>query len=110
MAQNHQPGCDHPCSNRGIRKLGDGHTSDTVLNVVFGSGGILLGLALIALMLGSRGSLPGWIRWLTLICGVLALTAPFYFSAPAIPIWGIVVGAWLLVTGYSVEPAAARAA
>jgi hypothetical protein len=84
--------------------------SDTMLNVVFGSGGILLGLALIALMLGSRGSLPSWVRWLTVICGVLALTAPFYFSAPAIPIWGIVVGAWLLVSGYSPAPGATRAA
>jgi len=68
-----------------------------MLNVVFGSGGILLGAALIALMLGSRGSLPSWLRWLTLVAGVLALTTPFYFSAPAVPIWGIVVGVWLLL-------------
>src|SRR3981081_2805984 len=44
--------------------------SDTMLNVLYGSGGILLGFALIALMLGSRGTLPNWVRWLTLIAGV----------------------------------------
>jgi hypothetical protein len=71
--------------------------SDTMLNVLYGSGGILLGVALIALMLGSRGSLPNWLRWVSVVAGVLALTAPFYFSAPAIPLWSIVIGVWLLV-------------
>jgi len=71
--------------------------SDTSINVLFGSGAILLGFALIALMLGSGGSLPNWLRWATLVAGVLALTAPFYFTAPAVPLWGIVMGAWLLV-------------
>ncbi|HSS95318.1 MAG TPA: hypothetical protein VLR46_15195 [Candidatus Dormibacteraeota bacterium] len=83
--------------------------SDTILNVVYGSGGILLGFALIALMLGSRDILPNWLRWLTLIAGVLAVTAPFYFSAPAIPLWGIVIGVWLLVAGrVPISAAAAR--
>jgi hypothetical protein len=71
--------------------------SDTMINVLFGSGAILLGFALIALMLGSRGSLPNWVRWASLIAGVLAITAPFYFAAPAVPLWGIVVGVWLVV-------------
>lgn len=71
--------------------------SDTSINVLFGSGAILLGFALIALMLGSRGSLPNWLRWVSLVAGVLALTAPFYFLAPAVPLWGIVVGVYLLL-------------
>jgi hypothetical protein len=71
--------------------------SDTMINVLFGSGAILLGFALIALMLGSRGSLPNWVRWASLIAGALAITAPFYFAAPAVPLWGIVVGVWLVV-------------
>lgn len=48
--------------------------------------------------------LPIWVRWLTLIAGVLAATAPFYFSAPAIPLWGIIVGVWPVVSG-RVDPA-----
>ena len=73
--------------------------SDTSLNVLFGAGGGLLGFALIALMLGSRAMLPNWLRWVTLVAGVLAITAPFFFTAPAIPIWAIVVGIWMLAAG-----------
>ena len=73
--------------------------SDTFINVLFGSGAILLGFALIALMLGSRRILPTWLRWVSLVARVLATTAPFFFSAPAVPLWGIVVGVWLLVAG-----------
>jgi hypothetical protein len=72
--------------------------SDTSLNVLFGSGGGFLGFALIALMLGSSGILPNWLRWVTLVAGVLAITAPFFFTAPAIPVWAIVIGVWLLVS------------
>ena len=70
--------------------------SDTSKNVLFGSGGILLGFALIALMVASRGQLPNWLRWLTLIVGVLAVASPALFPAFAIPIWGIVIGVWLM--------------
>lgn len=73
--------------------------SDASLNVLFGSGGILLGFALIALVLSSRGRLPNWVRWLTLAAGVLAIGAPFFFPAFAIPIWGIVIGVWLIARG-----------
>ncbi|MBJ7600099.1 MAG: hypothetical protein DLM67_12640 [Candidatus Nephthysia bennettiae] len=73
--------------------------SDTSLNVLFGSGGGLLGFALIALMFGSGGILPNWLRWVTLVAGILATTAPFFFTAPAIPLWGIVIGVWLLASG-----------
>jgi ABC-type protease/lipase transport system fused ATPase/permease subunit len=91
-------------SVKGLRKTyGDKVVLDGVdLDIGKGEAFALLGpngAGKTTIMLGSRGSLPGWIRWPTVICGVLALTAPFYFSAPAIPIWGIVVGAWLLVTG-----------
>lgn len=73
--------------------------SDASLNVLFGSGGILLGVALIALFLSTSGRLPSWLRWVTLIAGILAIGAPFFFPAFAIPLWGIVIGVWLLLTG-----------
>jgi hypothetical protein len=75
--------------------------SDTSKNVLFGSGGILFGFALIALMPASRGLVPNWLRWLTLIVGVLALASPALFPAFAIPIWGIVIGVWLIAAGRS---------
>jgi hypothetical protein len=73
--------------------------SDTSKNVLFGSGGILLGFALIALMQASRGLLPNWLRWLTLIVGVLAVASPALFPAFAIPAWGIVIGVWVIASG-----------
>jgi hypothetical protein len=73
--------------------------SDTSINVIYGSGGFMLGFALIALMVASRGTLPGWLRWLTLIIGVLAIGAPAYLPAFAVPVWGIVVGVWLIAAG-----------
>src|ERR1700694_331578 len=75
--------------------------SDTSLNVVFGSGGFMLGFALIALMVASRGTLPNWLRWLTLVIGVLAIAAPAYFPSFGVPVWGIVMGVWLIAAGRS---------
>lgn len=72
--------------------------ADTSLNVLFGSGGILLGFAMIALFVSTPGRLPTWLRWLTLVAGILALGAPFFFPAFAIPLWGIVIGVWLLAS------------
>jgi hypothetical protein len=72
--------------------------ADTSLNVLFGSGAILLGAALITFMVGSKGTVPSWMRWFTLAAGVLAIGAPFYFPAFAIPIWGVVTGVWLLTS------------
>jgi len=48
----------------------------------------MLGFALIALFLSSRGQLPTWVRWFSLGAGFLAIGAPFFFPAFAIPIWG----------------------
>ena len=78
--------------------------SDAFLNVFFGSGGIMLGFTLIALFLSSRGRLPGWLRWITVVVGVLAIGAPFFFPAFAIPIWGIVIGVWLIAARPAPSP------
>jgi hypothetical protein len=81
--------------------------SDTSKNVLFGSGGILLGIALIALVVASRGQIPTWLRWLTLIVGVLAVASPALFPAFAIPVWGIVIGVWVIGSGRASRSAAA---
>ena len=66
----------------------------------------LLVFALIALFSSSAGRLPSWLRWGTLIAGVLALGAPFFFPAFAIPLWGIVIGVWLIFAGPPSRPSA----
>jgi hypothetical protein len=78
--------------------------SDAGLNVLFGSGGVLLGVALITLMLGTRNLLPSWLQWVTLVAGVLAIGAPFFFPALAIPLWAVIFGIWLLA-GSAARPA-----
>lgn len=79
--------------------------ADTFLNVIAGSGGFMLGFALITLMVASRGTLPGWLRWLTLATGVLTVAAPFYFPGYAIFVWAIVMGIWLIAAGGAARPA-----
>lgn len=45
---------------------------------------------------------------MTLVVGVLAIATPAYFPAPAIPIWGIVIGIWLLAARRVPLPAVAN--
>lgn len=42
--------------------------------VVFVTGGVFLGLALIALML-APGALPAWLRWSSLVAGIWFLSS-----------------------------------
>lgn len=65
---------------------------------IFGSGSALLGFGLIALMLGSRQTLPGWLRWLTLVAGLCGMAGPAFFTLFLVLVWSIIVGCWLLVT------------
>jgi len=69
------------------------------LAILFGPGSILLGIALIALFLGGRATLPAWLRWVTLIAGILGLASPAFFPWFALLIWGVVIGVWLLASG-----------
>jgi hypothetical protein len=77
--------------------------------VVFGVGGIFLGVTLIALFLGSRGALAGWLRWLTLVVGVLGLASMAWLPFFPLLLWGLVAGIWLVSAGRSgpTEPQAA---
>jgi hypothetical protein len=74
--------------------------------MIFGSGAMLLGFALIALGLASRLTLPGWLRWSTLIAGVASLAGLAFFPFFLLIIWGIVIGVWLLAAGRRSEPSA----
>jgi hypothetical protein len=73
------------------------------LELVFGAGGILMGLALIGLFIGSRGALPAWLRWVTLVAGIVGLASPAFFPFFALLLWGLVTGIWLLSTAWRTE-------
>lgn len=85
------------------------------LVVLFGVGGLLLGIALVALAVGGQAA-PPWVRVLSGLAGLAALftwaflvvfkwspnqwlPGPFYL----VVLWGIVMGIWLLVSSPSVE-------
>jgi hypothetical protein len=67
--------------------------------VMIGPGAFLLVVALFSLAIGSRGTLPTWLRRVTLAAAVIALFSLAYFPFFAIFIWAIVTGVWLLATG-----------
>lgn len=78
--------------------------------VVFGVGGMTLGIALVTLAVGGRAT-PAWVRAANGIAGVSALlTWPFLVGLQWSPnqwlpgpfylvvLWGLVIGVWLLVS------------
>ena len=66
---------------------------------IFGCGAVLLGLAFgILLVAGSRGTLPSWLRWFTLIAGVAGVAGLLFFPFFVVLIWGLVTGIWLIAT------------
>jgi hypothetical protein len=75
--------------------------------MIFGSGAVLLGFALIALGLAGRLTFPGWLRWLTLITGVASIAGLAFFPFFVLIIWGVVIGIWLLMVGRGVDASAA---
>src|SRR5690242_12965358 len=54
--------------------------SEATSAIIFGPAPMLVGFALIALTLGAGNALPTWLRWLTLVAGVLALTSLAFFT------------------------------
>lgn len=64
--------------------------------MIFGSGAMLLGLALAILFLKPAG-LPAWLRWLTLVAAIGAFAGLAYFTFFLVLVWGVIVGLWLLI-------------
>jgi hypothetical protein len=73
--------------------------------ILFGSAPMLVGLALIALGFGARDVLPAWLRWLSIVVGVLAITSLAFFTFFPLLLWSVIIGAWLLITGGKPAPA-----
>lgn len=64
--------------------------------VMFGAGGILIGVALLVLAFASRGSLPVWLTVATGVGGVAGVSAVAWFPFFLLLIWSLVVGVWLI--------------
>ncbi len=72
-------------------------------SVMYGAGGILLGAALIALVVG-RVALPAWVRWSTAVAAVAALAAMAWFPFFLVYLWAIVLGLWTLLAAPAEVP------
>jgi hypothetical protein len=70
--------------------------------MIFGSGAMLLGLAL-AILFFTPTALPAWLRWLTLIAGIAGFAGLAFFPFILVLLWGVVVGLWLLITRPGVQ-------
>jgi hypothetical protein len=71
--------------------------------LIWGPGAILLGFALIALVVGSAGTLPGWLRVITALGALGGILGPAFFPSLLIVVWALVFGIWLVVAGRSTE-------
>jgi hypothetical protein len=65
--------------------------------MIFGSGAMLLGLAL-AILFFTGKALPAWLRWMTLIAAIAGFAGLAFFPFILVLLWGVVVGLWLLIT------------
>lgn len=70
---------------------------------VWGAGAVLLGFALVALVLASRGTLPTWLRIATGVAAVGGIAGFAFFPSALLILWGIVIGVWLLLAGQRLE-------
>jgi hypothetical protein len=71
--------------------------------IMYGAGGILLGVALATFVIG-RVAVPAWVRWFTAVAAVCALAAIAWFPFFLVYLWAIILGLWTLLAA----PAEAR--
>jgi hypothetical protein len=64
--------------------------------VMYGAGGMLLGVALIVFALG-RVAVPGWVRLSVALAGICALAGIAWFPFFVVYLWAVVVGVWALL-------------
>jgi hypothetical protein len=64
--------------------------------VMYGAGGILLGIALFTFAVG-RVTVPAWVRWSTAVAAVAALAALAWFPFFLVYLWAIALGLWTLL-------------
>jgi hypothetical protein len=65
--------------------------------VVMTAGCILLGAALLTFARAAV-SVPGWVRWSTVVAGIAAIASAAWFPLALLILWALAIGIWLLVT------------
>jgi hypothetical protein len=67
--------------------------------VMFGAGGVLIGIALVVAAFASRRALPGWLSVATGIAGVAGISSVAWFPFFVLLLWSLLIGVWLLLAG-----------
>ena len=78
--------------------------TQTGFAAAWGIGGSFLALTLLALAVPGHLAMPGWLRWFTIVAGVIGLFSLAFFPFFILVLWALVAGIWLLVSA----PAAAQ--
>ncbi|HET7386052.1 MAG TPA: hypothetical protein VFJ19_05230 [Nocardioidaceae bacterium] len=55
-------------------------------------------VGVVAILLGAKGPLPGWLRGFSYLAGVCGVLAPFFFTYFIFVLWAIVAGVCLVAT------------
>ena len=69
--------------------------------IMFAVGGTFLGVALITSAIGAARAFPAWLRWFTLVVGVIGLASLAWIPYFALPIWAVIASLWLLASARS---------
>jgi len=70
--------------------------SEVGIVLIFGSGSILLGCALVVLLPALRDVFPTWLRRFTVLAAVCAVAGLAFFPFFIVMLWSVVTGAWLI--------------
>jgi hypothetical protein len=69
----------------------------------WGVGGTFLAVTLLAFAISAGATVPGWLRWATIVAGVVGLFSLAFFPFFILVLWALVAGIWLLVAAPSRE-------
>jgi hypothetical protein len=72
--------------------------------IMFAVGGTFLGVALITAAASPGRPFPAWLRWLTLIVGILGLFSLAWFPFFALLLYALIAGIWLIVSARTEVP------
>ncbi|HET6850466.1 MAG TPA: hypothetical protein VFH74_16530 [Gaiellales bacterium] len=75
--------------------------TQTGFAAAWGIGGTFLAVTLLALSVRGSAALPTWLRWFTVVAGVIGLFSLAFFPFFILVLWALVAGIWLLVSARS---------
>ncbi|HYW29017.1 MAG TPA: hypothetical protein VE824_04345 [Gaiellales bacterium] len=72
--------------------------TQTGFATAWGIGGTFLAVTLLALAVRGAVAMPSWLRWFTVVAGVVGLFSLAFFPFFILVLWALVAGIWLLVS------------